>query len=138
MMGGTAAAVICAVACPGAATFLAIGGKSIVSNVKYLFSSNSFKSASRYFSNQITKEFNRNHKSGLADAVNRQLKTGEMVGGKDHLLKGREAINWANRQLKAIYKSDMSPAEKAKLTNQVSQFRDEIRNAFRSNGQKTK
>jgi RHS repeat-associated protein len=134
MMGGTVAAVSCALGCSAVPSFLAylrgaLGG---------LLATRSYQVTSKYISGQINSIFNRNFKSGLADAVNRQLKNGEMVGGKDHLIKGREAINWANRQLKAIFKSDMTPAEKAKLTSQVTKFRDEVREAFRKNGQQTK
>lgn len=104
-----------------------------------ILSTSSYRAASKYISGQINSIFNRNYKSGLADAVNRQLKTGELVGGKNHLIKGREAITWANRQLRNIYNNEeMTAAEKAKLTEEVTKFRDEVRDAFRSNGQQTK
>lgn len=52
---------------------------------------------------------------GLADAVKHQITTGELVGGRDHLTKGRERITNLERILKTESLSDSEKAIATKM-----------------------
>lgn len=51
---------------------------------------------------------------GLSDAIRRQLSTGELVGGKDHLIKGAERVKNLENIIKkeALSSSDLNLAQK--------------------------
>lgn len=59
---------------------------------------------------------------GTADAIRAQLKTGKMVGGKDHIRKGRERL----RQIEKILARDPFHPDK----DMLKQMRDDLRDAL--------
>ncbi|WP_248923016.1 hypothetical protein [Olsenella intestinalis] len=59
---------------------------------------------------------------GTADAIREQLRTGEMVGGKDHIRKGRERL----RQIEKILTSNPDHPDRALL----ERLRDDLEDAL--------
>jgi hypothetical protein len=84
------------------------------------------------FQRQIEGQFNRNIRDGLANAVRKEVRTGELTGGKSHIEKAQGAIRWAERQANAVRRNDsLTPSDKAKLVNRLESFSSRLRNALK-------
>lgn len=59
---------------------------------------------------------------GTADAIREQIRTGELVGGKDHIRKGRERL----RQIEKILSRNPNHPDRALL----EKLRDDLRDAL--------
>ena len=71
---------------------------------------------------------------GLAGAIRYTRQTGNLVGGSDHIQKGRDAVRFFNRQIKQIGNSRSIPeAGRQKLIDNATRSRDKIQNALDGN-----
>ncbi len=73
---------------------------------------------------------------GLAGAIKHQLKTGELVGNRDHLQKGYETISGLKNRKRVIQNSySLSASQRRELLKTIDSKLDELYNAFKSGEQ---
>ena len=68
---------------------------------------------------------------GLAGAIRHTRKTGELVGGSDHITKGRQVLKGLKKLRKRILNShSMTPREQAKLLRKIADHIDDLQSAL--------
>ena len=97
---------------------------------KRLLARSIFKSRRSNIAATINNQFNRGIPNGLADAIRREVTTGELVGGVSHLQKGRDALRFVARQRRQINNSiSLTQSQRDKLLKPLSEFEEQIRAA---------
>lgn len=109
-------------------------GSKLVNPVRRFFKGRKlFNERSQKITEVLDVQFDRNRPGGLADAIRRELSTGEKVGNKSHIQKGKDALEFVNKQIKAITNSvDLTEKQKSKLLTKLQDFKNDVQDALKT------